>query len=94
MKAHILLTVIPKFQLQIPCTLKGAAENVQVIGIPILIFLRIYIKSSSPVLLTYLCLRREKRKQALYETLQNVSYKSRSSVVSETYTCQNGHILL
>ena len=52
-----------KFQLQIHCTLEGTAENVPIIGIPILIFLCIYITASSPVSHTYFCPRRENKKE-------------------------------
>ena len=65
MEAHIFLILIPKFQLQIHYTLKGTAENVQVIGVSIMIFLCIYLTASSPVSHTYFYPRRENKKQAL-----------------------------
>ena len=49
MKAHIFLIIAPNFQLQIHYTLEVIAENVPISGIPILIFLRIFIIASSPV---------------------------------------------
>ena len=86
MKARYFLTIIPKFQLQIHYTLEGTAENVQVIGVPILIILCIYITASSPVSHTYFCPRKENKKQATGETSQNVSYDQDQSIESEMYT--------
>ena len=52
----------PKFQLQIHNTLEVIADNVPISGIPILIFLCIFITASSPVSHTCFCLRRENKK--------------------------------
>ena len=49
MKAHIFLIITPKFQVQIHFTLEVIAENVPISGIPILIFLCIFVTASSPV---------------------------------------------
>ena len=49
MKAYIFLIITFKFQLQIHYTLEVIAENVPITGIPILIFLCIFITPSSPV---------------------------------------------
>ena len=54
----------PKFQLQIHCSLKGTAGNVQVTGVSIMIFLGI-LTASSPVSHTYFYPRRENKKQTL-----------------------------
>ena len=61
MKAHIFLIVTWKFQLQIHYTLAVIAENVPISGIPIFIFLCIFITASSPVSHSYFCPRREYR---------------------------------
>ena len=64
MKAHIFLIMTPKFQLQIHYTLEVIAENVPISGIPIFIFLCIFIiaLASPPVSNTYFCPRRENKK--------------------------------
>ena len=49
MKINIFLIIAPKFQRQIHYTLKVIAENVPTSGIPILIFLLIFITASSLV---------------------------------------------
>ena len=59
MKAHIFLIITLKCQLQIHYTLEVIAENVPIFGIPILIFLCIFILALYPVSYTYFCPRRE-----------------------------------
>ena len=53
---------MPKFQLQIHYTLEVVAENEPVSGIPILIFLCIFITALTPVSHTYFRPRRENKK--------------------------------
>ena len=60
MKAHFCLIITPEFQLRIHYTLAAIAENAPTSGIPILIFLCIFITASPPVLHSYYCPRREK----------------------------------
>ena len=62
MKAHIFLIITPKFQLQVHNTLEVIAENVPISGIPIFIFLCIFITASSPVLHNCFCPGRENKK--------------------------------
>ena len=73
-------SLIPKLRLQIHYTLVGTVENIQVIqvGIQILIFLCIYITASPQVSHTYFFSRGGKKKTALVQTSQNVSYLSKS----------------
>ena len=76
MKAHIFLSITPKFQLQIHYTLEVLTENAPTSGIPIFIFSCNFLTASSPVSHTCFCLRREiKSKHELI--VQNVSYGSR-----------------
>ena len=49
MKAHTFLIITLKFQPQIHYTLEAIAENVPISGIPIFIFLCIFITASTPV---------------------------------------------
>ena len=59
MKAHIVFIITPNLQLQIHYTL-AAFENVPSFGIPILIFLCIFITASSPVSHSYIFASGEK----------------------------------
>ena len=59
MIAHIFLIITPKCQLQIHYTLAVIAENAPISGIPILIFLCIFVTASPPVSHSYICPRRE-----------------------------------
>ena len=61
MKARIFLIITPKFQIQIEYTLEVIAENVPISGIPILIFLCIFITASFPSV-TYVILPRRENK--------------------------------
>ena len=63
----------PKIQLQIHYSLAVIAENVPVSGIPIFIFLRIFITALSPVSHSYCYPRRENKKQPSGKIVQNVS---------------------
>ena len=78
MKAHIFLIANLKFRLQTPCSFGDMAENVKLIGIPINIFLCIYIIASSPGLHTLFCLWRVNKKLPQGETSQNTFQRSRS----------------
>ena len=60
-KAHIFLIITQKFQLQIHYMLAVIAENVPIFGIPILIFLCIFITGTFPVSHSYFCPRRENK---------------------------------
>ena len=59
MKVHVFLIITPKFQLQIHYTLVVIAESVPISGIPILVFLYIFITASFPMSHSYFCPRRE-----------------------------------
>ena len=86
MKAHIFLIITPKFQLQIHygiLYLVVTTENVPISGIPILIFLCIFISASSSVSHTYFCPRREIRSNLEVKFVQNVSQGSRSISYNE-----------
>ena len=72
MKAHIFLIITQKFHLQIHYTVAAIAENVLISGIPILIFLCIFITASSPVSLSYFCPRSENNKQPWGKIVENV----------------------
>ena len=78
------------FFLYIVYTLEGTAENVQIIGIPILI-LCIYIAEASPKSHTYFA-PGEKIRNKLQVKRHKICPTGRSqSVECETYTWQNGH---
>ena len=62
LKAYIFLIITQKFQLQIHYTAEVTAENGSTSGIPILIFLCIFVTASFPVLHTCFCFRRENKK--------------------------------
>ena len=92
LKAHIFLSITPKFQLQIHYTLAVVAENLSISGIPTLIFLCIFITALFPVSHSYICPRRENKKQP-WGKLYKMFFRGKGWSVKEwKYTCQNGHI--
>ena len=60
----IFLILIPKFQVQFYYILAVIAENVTISGIPILIYLNIFITATFPVSRSCIFPRREKEKQS------------------------------
>ena len=93
-KALIFLIITPKFQLQIHYTLKVIAENVSISGIPILIFLLIFMTASSPVSCTVFA-PREKLRSNLEVKLHKMYLRVKVSKLRvKKYTFENGHIPL
>ena len=85
MKANIFLITTQKFQLQIHSTWEILAENVPISGIPVFLFLWIFIIASSPVSHVF-CSRRENKKQHWVELLVWGTVESRGiSMIKATH---------
>ena len=84
---------IPKFELQIQFTFGDRAENVPIYtGIPISIFVCIFITASSPVSYTYIAPEEKIRSNLEVKLYKMCPRGQGQSLENEKYTFQNGHI--